>query len=85
MIVLLIHHPARRNHASTDGYRRLRDHWRRPALTGRRLWMGTIPPVVQYLTLRKQTKRPARPCVFVKVRNRDATMCRAAYPELLDA
>ncbi|KAI6041590.1 ribonucleases P/MRP protein subunit POP1-domain-containing protein [Pisolithus marmoratus] len=46
--------------------------------------LGAIS-VVQYLMLRKQAQRLAQPAVTVKIRNRDATVSRAAYLELLDA
>ncbi|KAI6028013.1 ribonucleases P/MRP protein subunit POP1-domain-containing protein [Pisolithus microcarpus] len=46
--------------------------------------LGAIS-VDQYLTLRRQAQRLSQPAVVVKVRNRDATVSRAAYVELLDA
>ncbi|KAI5991699.1 ribonucleases P/MRP protein subunit POP1-domain-containing protein [Pisolithus orientalis] len=46
--------------------------------------LGAIS-VVQYLTLRRQAQRLAQPAVIVKFRNRDSTVSRAAYLELLDA
>ncbi|KIJ57486.1 hypothetical protein HYDPIDRAFT_120576 [Hydnomerulius pinastri MD-312] len=45
--------------------------------------IGAIP-LVQYLALRKQAQRLSQSSVLVKIRNRDTTMCRAAYLELLD-
>ncbi|KAG6333871.1 hypothetical protein ID866_5214 [Astraeus odoratus] len=45
--------------------------------------LGAIP-VVQYIALRKQAQRLARPAIIVKIRERDTTVSRAAYVELLD-
>ncbi|KAI6125839.1 NUC188 domain-containing protein [Pisolithus croceorrhizus] len=46
--------------------------------------LGAIS-VDQYLALRRQAQRLSQPAVVVKIRNRDATVSRVAYIELLDA
>ncbi|KAF9233375.1 ribonucleases P/MRP protein subunit POP1-domain-containing protein [Melanogaster broomeanus] len=53
-------------------------------LRGEGFAIGAIS-VMEYLALRKQAQRLTRPSVLVKIRDRDATTCRVAYLELLDA